>query len=123
MSPTFSIIFITCHLMMFLAFLCSRADQLIKWNWFCVFIPLFSLQFCIFVDVLSIIIRNRLSSSFSKLFKWFTYMFSLILLFGFEVLICLRLEYFKELMMFHILLPFWLLIVIVAIYLTSLLIK
>lgn len=116
MSPILSATLVSCFLIMFFSFLSTKIDQSVKWNWFIVFIPLFFLQTCFFIDNILLTIKNR-SISKIKLIKLFTFLISNILLLAFEILLCLKLEYFPSVKLSFVFIPFWLLSVFIIGYL------
>ena len=116
MSPILSATLVSFFLIMFFSFLSTKIDQSVKWNWFVVFIPLFFLQTCFFIDNILLTIKNR-SISKIKLIKLFTFLICNILLLAFEILLCLKLEYLPFVKLTYIFIPLWLLLIIIIGYL------
>ena len=116
MSPILSATLISCFTLIFFSFLTTRIDQSIKWNWFIVFIPLFFLQVCFLIDNLLLLIKNR-SISKLKLLKLMVFLVSNFLFLAFEILLCLKLEYFHFMRTTLVLIPVWILCFIIIAYL------
>lgn len=116
MSPILSIIVTTCLLIIFFSFLSARIDQSTNWKWFVIFIPLFILQSFYLMDAIFLIVKNRFTLNI-KLIKLITFFFCIILLFIFEILVCLRLDYYSNLKIGYILAPAWIIMIIQIIYL------
>lgn len=113
MSPIFSAILTSSLLIMFTSFLSTKIDQTVTWNWFLVFMPIFILQTFYLIDSLVLIVKKR------TLFHTYLYAFtlSLILIFAFETMLCLKLEYFPELMLTFVFIPIWVILIMLIIYL------
>jgi hypothetical protein len=120
MNPIFAAIFISIDLLIFSSFLNNRIDGSLKWNWFCVFIPLFFLQTLFLFNVVILFGRNYGCTSYNKfkLAKIFLLGLSLVFVFAFEILLCLKLEYYKEsLKLTYVFIPFWALLCICIVFL------
>jgi hypothetical protein len=108
MNPILSSIIIILLLTLYFAFLTVKIDQTVKWNWFIIFIPLFLLQFCFIIDSTILMIRNLLKSKREQSIKIILFLVSTILLYLFEILLCLKLEYyFQEIKLSFVFLPLW----------------
>lgn len=118
MSPIFSAILNTCSVIIFFAFLSTRIDNSIKWSWFLVFIPLFLLQTFYLIDCIFLIVKNRVTFN-SKLIKLIAFFICIILVFIFEILICLRLDYYPDLKLTYVLVPAWLVMLGAIVFLFS----
>lgn len=116
MSPILSATLISLNLIIFLSFLTTRIDQSIKWNWFLVFIPVFFLQFCFLIDTLILMVKNRFVFK-QKLVKLSSFLISIFLLFAFEILLCLKLEYYSDLKLTIVFIPLWVVFLKSVIYL------
>ena len=117
MSPILSTIVTTCLIILFFSFLSARIDQSTNWKWFVIFIPLFILQTFYLIDAIFLIVKNRFTLNI-KLIKLITFFFSIILVFTFEILVCIRLDYLvSSLKLGYILIPAWILMIIQMIYL------
>jgi hypothetical protein len=116
MSPILSTIVTTCLIITFFSFLSARIDQSTNWKWFVIFIPLFILQTFYLMDAIFLIVKNRFTLNI-KLIKLITFLFCIILLFIFEILVCLRLDYYSNLKIGYILIPAWIIMIIKIIYL------
>lgn len=118
MSPIFSTIITTSLLILFFSFLSTRIDQSTKWNWFIVFIPLYLLQAFFMIDTIFLLIKNSFSFN-TKFLKLFSFLICIILTFIFEILICLKLEYYSHLRLAYILTPAWIVMTFQIVYLLS----
>ena len=116
MSPILSATLISCFALIFFSFLTTRLDQSIKWNWFLVFIPLFCLQACFFIDNILLLVKNRFNSKL-KLLKLLAFLVANALLLTFEMLLCLKLEIYNSIKTSFIFIPIWILCLIVIAYL------
>lgn len=115
MTPILSTTLISFNLIIFLSFLSIRIDQTIKWNWFLVFIPVFFLKACFIADSIALIIRNRKSTRLRIFFLLF-YLICVFLMLAFEILLCLKLEYFPYLNCTYMFIPLWSLFIIFIVY-------
>ena len=118
MSPIFSAILNTCSVIIFFAFLSTRIENSIKWSWFLVFIPLFFLQTFYLIDCIFLIVKNRVTFN-SKLIKLIAFLICIILVFIFEILICLRLDYYPDLKFTYVMVPAWLVMLGAIVFLFS----
>ena len=118
MSPILSATLISCFTLIFFSFLTTRLDQSIKWNWFLVFVPMFFLQACFLIDNILLLVKNRYISKL-KLLKLTLFLVSNLLLLAFEILLCLKLEYFPHINTTFLFLPVWILCLIIIAYLFS----
>ena len=116
MSPIFSAIMTSCLLIMFTSFLSTKIDQTVKWNWFLVFLPAYMLQTFYLVDV--IIIISKKQAKF-KLLNLLTCFFCIILIFLFEILLCVKLEYSKDFKLVFVFIPIWIIFLVVIAYLLT----
>jgi hypothetical protein len=115
MSPILSAILISSFSIIFFSFVSTKIDQLIKWNWFVVFIPMFFLKFCFLIDCIVLMIKNRTKSKY-KIIKLSIFLLSILLALIFELLICFKLESYN-LKLSVAFTPFWLLCFILFGYL------
>lgn len=116
MSPILSAVITTGLIIIFLSFLSTRIDQSTKWNWFIVFIPIFLLQTFFLIDSIFLLIRNRFTFNI-KLLKLCSFFICVILLFVFEILICLKLEYYPGMRLAYVLTPAWIVMLFKIVYL------
>lgn len=116
MSPILSATVISCFVLMFFSFLTTRLDQSVKWNWFLVFTPLFFLQVCFFIDNVLLLVTNRGLSKL-KLLKLTLFLIGNFLFLSFEILLCLKLEYYHFIKSTFIFIPVWALCFIIIVYL------
>lgn len=113
MSPIFSAILTSSLLIMFTSFLSTKIDQTVTWNWFLVFMPIFMLQTFYLIDSIVLIFKKR------TLVQTYLYAFTLclMLIFAFEIMLCLKLEYFPGLKLTFVFIPIWVILSIMIIYL------
>ena len=124
MNPILSSIIIILFLILYFSFLTVKIDQTVKWNWFLVFIPLFLLQFCLCIDSVILIIRNAYKSRRKQLFKIVLFLSSILLLFIFEILLCLKLEYYQtQIKLTFVFIPLWVILINASVYVFRYLIK
>lgn len=107
MSPIFSAIITTCSVIIFFAFLTARIDNSTNWNWFLVFIPLFLIQTFYLIDCMFLMIKQRFKFN-SRLIKLSAFFICIILIYSFEILICVRLDYYPQLNLSYLFIPAWL---------------
>ena len=115
MTPILSTTLVSFNLIIFLSFLSTRVDNAIKWNWFLVFIPVFFLKICFIIDSVILLIKNRKSNRF-KISFFILSLISILLVFTFEILLCLKLENFPDLSNYYVFVPLWSLFLILLIY-------
>lgn len=123
MNPILSAILIVILTILFFSFLTIRIDNTVKWNWFIIFIPIFFLKFCFLIDVIVLIIRNAIRSKRVQIIKLIIFLISILLFYIFEILLCLKLEYYNHLKLTFVFIPLWLLLSIASVYLFRHLIK
>ena len=116
MNSILSAILTSSLLIIFLSFLSARIELSIKWNWFLVFIPLYFLQTCLLIDSIILIARNRANFKF-KLIKLISFLICFILIFSFEILLCLKLEYYPQLKLTFVFIPLWIIISFIIVFL------
>lgn len=114
MSPIFSALMTSSLLIMFISFISTKIDQTVNWNWFLVFMPLFMLQTFYLIDVVALISKRRIQL---KSLNLFAFAFGIVLIFSFEILLCLKLEYFLEWKLTFIFTPLWISFSMIIIYL------
>lgn len=102
--------------LVFLILLVLRLDRKVEWNWFLIFIPmwLFDSVVIIYITVNMIIhCKNEYRTSHHDLTMtrkgWF--MAAVILKLAFQVLLCLKNEYFNTIPLYYVMIPFWTLMV------------
>ena len=116
LSPIFSAVITSSLLIMFVSFLSARIDQTIKWNWLTVCTPIYLLQTCYMIDAVLILTRQRFAFKLKNL-NLASFVCGMILLFAFEILLCLKLEYFPTLQFTFVFIPVWLLFILLIVYL------
>jgi hypothetical protein len=117
MKPLLGSILIILFFILFLSFLTVKLDQTVKWNWFITFIPLFLLQLCFTIDSIILIVRNFMKSKREKSIKLTIFLSSILLLFIFEILLCLKLEYYQqEIKLTYVSIPLWLILSAASVY-------
>lgn len=117
MSPILAAILISISLTLFFLFLTLKIDHSIKWNWFFVFIPLFLLKFLMLFHSI-ILLKKRIRFKVThEILKIFVYILTIILTLAFEILICIKLEYYAFIKLTIVFVPLWVVILIVIIFL------
>jgi hypothetical protein len=117
MKPLLGSILIILFFILFFSFLTVKLDQTVKWNWFITFIPLFLLQLCFTIDSIILIVRNFMKSKREKSIKLTIFLSSILLLFIFEILLCLKLEYYhQEIKLTYVSIPLWLILSAASVY-------
>jgi hypothetical protein len=114
MSPMFSAVLTSSLFLMFLSFLSTKIEGTVTWNWFLVFLPLFMLQTFYLIDVVTLISKKSIQT---KSMSLFVCAFFLVLLFTFEILLCLKLEAYTQMKLTYIFIPLWTNFSIMIIYL------
>ncbi len=116
MSPMFSAAVTSSFMLVFFSFLSTKIDDTVKWNWFLVFLPLFIIQTFYLIDVIVLINKKPIQI---KSLGLFVCALCLVLMFTFEILLCLKLEsiYFNHMKLTYIFIPLWANILIIIIYL------
>ncbi len=114
MSPMFSAVLTSSLFLMFLSFLSTKIEGTVTWNWFLVFLPLFMLQTFYLIDVVTLISKKSIQT---KSMSLFVCAFFLVLLFTFEILLCLKLEAYTRMKLTYIFIPLWTNFSIMIIYL------
>ena len=105
-------------LLVFLILLVLRLDQKAIWNWFIIFIPMWLFDGIIIVYILFYMITHcktgwdRAEVSMVKK-VWF--LTAMILKLAFQVMLCLRLEYFPNFPLYYIMIPMWILLCAVCV--------
>lgn len=122
MSPILSASIISLIFILFFSFVSTRIDDSINWNWFLVFIPIFLLQLCFVIDCIILLIKNRVTNKV-KLYKLSLFLISILLIYAFEIGLCLRLENYLFIKTTYLFIPLWIVLLILLIYLFSKLIK
>ena len=124
MKPILASILIILFLILYFSFLTVKLEQTVKWNWFIIFIPLFLLQLCFTIDSIILIIRNFMKSKREQSVKITVFLSSILLLFIFEILLCLKLEYYQqEIKLTYVCIPLWLILSAASVYIFRNLIK
>lgn len=105
-------------LLLFSILLCLRLESRTHWNWFLIFVPFWVYDLILLVDALfNIFIRCRVDT-WSILFrnKNILLVLMVFLKIAGQILLCLKLEYkIPALQIYHVLLPFWLLLSILIV--------
>ncbi len=117
MTPVLSTVLIVLNLIIFFTFVTIKLDDTIDWNWFIIFVPVFFIKTVLFLDTLVLILKNRRKFKFSnKLLKLILFLTSIMLVFLFEILLCLNLEQYTQIKYIFIFLPLWLVFLLLSIY-------
>lgn len=101
-------------ILVFLIFLVLRLDRKVQWNWFLIFIPLWLFD-CIVLTytVFNMILHCKTGydrNDFTMLRKVWS-MVSVLLKMIFQVLLCMKLQYYPDTELHYVMFPFWILII------------
>lgn len=118
MSPIFSAIVTSGLLIIFSSFLSAKIDQTVKWNCFLVFLPAFMLQTFYLIDIIYTISKKQF-----KFFSLIMCALCIILIFLFEILVCLKLQYFSDIKLFFSFIPIWIIFFVMIYYLLKRMVK
>lgn len=102
--------------LVFLILMVLRLDRKVNWNWFLVFIPMWVFDAVVIIYITFKMIvhckngfdhRSDFNISVSR--KVF-YMCAVLLKLSFQVLLCMRLQYYRQIDLKYVMIPFWLLL-------------
>lgn len=99
-----------CLVAVFLILLTLRLDEKTEWDWFIIFIPVWIFDFKVAVFILFRIIshcKNRHDRSFMTMFQKLWYLLCVFLKVAFQILLCMKLQYYKEINWFFVMMPLW----------------
>lgn len=104
-------------LLLFFILLCLRLDERIRWNWFLIFLPMWLFDVVLTINALFNIVMHCKHDNFSDLPKVKNSVVLLVIILKIvsQIMICLKLEYKLNLTLYHVLIPFWLLLPVVII--------
>lgn len=105
-------------LLMFFILLCLRLEARIHWNWFLIFLPMWIYDLILLIDALFNISLRCKHDTIKNLFKNKNILLIAVvfLKIAAQVTLCLKLEYkHLNLQLYHVLLPFWILIPILIV--------
>jgi len=100
-------------LTLFLILLIVRLDGRSDWNYFLVFIPMWIFDVKLFTFLIVKIYQNSrrrngpIENMMVVLRKRAVYMISVLLKIAFQILLCIKLQYYSEMSMFIVMIPFW----------------
>lgn len=123
MRPILASTIITLFSLVFLSLLTAKLNTTsVFWNWFLVFIPLFILQVFYLIELIINLFRREFH--FDTNYKqYILIILCILLLFAFEFLLCLKLEYFEtQIKLTYVFVPLWLVLFIICVYLVKVLI-
>lgn len=108
----------TCFsLLAFLILLALKLDKKVKWNWFLVFIPMWIFDAVIVIYITFKMIaqcKNRYNSGQVSMTRKVCYMSFVLLKMSFQVILCMKLEYYnEEISMYYAMVPFWMFFIFV----------
>jgi len=96
--------------LVFFILLVLRLDEKVTWNWFLIFSPMW-----LFDSVVTIFITFKMIVHCKNGYERLTmkrkiyYMFSVFLKLSFQVLLCMRLEYYSIIDLHYVMIPLWIL--------------
>lgn len=97
----------------FLILLTLRLDEKTDWDWAIIFIPMWVFDFKLIMFIVFRIIthcRNGHDRSFTTMYVKCWYLFCVLLKVTFQVLLCVRLQYYNKMSWFYIMIPLWILL-------------
>lgn len=106
-------------LLLFFILLCLRLDGRINWNWFLIFLPMWLYDLVLSFDAGFNIIMHCKHQGIKELVKNKHNLLILIIILKIaaQIMICLKFEYKSlSIMLYHVLIPFWLLLPTLIIY-------
>jgi len=117
MNPIILTFLTPVALIIFLSLVLNRIQQP-NWSWFSVFVPLMAIQAAYLVDAIVMIVRKRGNGSAHRIHLAKLVMFALcaVLLFVFEIMLCLKLEYLPALKMTYICIPIWVVLAVLIVF-------
>lgn len=113
-------------LLVFLIILSLRLETRTHWNWFLIFLPMWVFDAILLIDALFHIFVICKHGNPLTIFKNenITLIVVALLKIAAQIIICLKLEYESlQLSMYHVLIPFWILLPVLIINVTMTLIK
>lgn len=101
-------------LLLFFILLCLRLEGRIHWNWFLIFLPMWIYDLILSIDsVFHLFICRCRTKNLYKSKELFSFISVVLLIIG-KTILGLHLEYkFLQLKLVHVLIPFWILLVII----------
>lgn len=105
-------------LLLFFILLCLQLDGRIQWNWFLIFLPIWVYDVILLIDGLFNIIIHCKNDNLKHIVKNKNNVLLLVIILKIiaQIMICLKLEYkILHVSMYHVLIPFWLLLPILVI--------
>lgn len=106
-------------LLMFVILLVLRLDERVKWNWFLIFLPMW-----IFDGILIVYItfymgshcKNGFDTNDQTMGRKVAFLAGMFLKLSFQVLLCLRLQYYTaELNLYYVMIPAWILLIVLIV--------
>jgi FlaA1/EpsC-like NDP-sugar epimerase len=123
MRPILASSIITFFSLFFLGLLTAKLNTTsVSWNWFIVFIPLFILQVFYLIELTLNLIRSQFDFH-SKNKQFILIIVCILLIYAFEFLLCLKLEYFNiQIKLTYVFIPLWLVLILICAYLMKILV-
>lgn len=104
-------------LLVFSILLCLRLESRARWNWFLIFVPMWIYDLILLIDALFNIFIFCRRDNGGNLFKNKNILLVAVVFLKIagQILVCLKLEYNLILQIYHVLIPFWLLLSILIV--------
>ncbi|KAJ8942770.1 hypothetical protein NQ318_002930 [Aromia moschata] len=105
-------------LLIFFILLCLRLEARTHWNWFLIFLPMWIYDLILLIDALFNIFIRCKHENIRNLFKNKNILLVAVVLLKIaaQITLCLKLEYAAlNLQLYHVLLPFWILLPILIV--------
>ncbi len=117
MAPIHRALFSWFMFLVFVILLVLRLDDKAIWNWFIIFIPMWIFDSIILVYIMFYMIthckihydRNDMTMARKV---WF--LVAMIFKLAFQILICISLEYGRNLALYYVMIPAWLLMIVIC---------
>ena len=101
-------------MLVFFILLVLRLDKKAMWNWFIIFIPMWIFDLIITIFIIFKMImhcKNGYDTNDMTMGRKVWFMFCVMLKLSFQVILCARLQYFNNVPLYYIMIPFWLLLI------------
>ncbi|ESO85294.1 hypothetical protein LOTGIDRAFT_195820 [Lottia gigantea] len=102
-------------ILVFLILLVLRLEYKVTWNWFLIFIPLWLFD-CVVLLYITINMIRHCRRGFDRndvsMRRKVYYMTAVLLKMTFQILLCLRFEYFNFISLYMAMIPFWVLLTV-----------
>jgi hypothetical protein len=107
-------LFTWCVALVFVIALVLRLEAKVLWNWFIIFIPLWIFDSLILIYLMFQMIthcKNGYDRNELTMVRKVWFLTALTLKLGFQVFLCIRLQYFQQVPLYYVMLPLWLLLI------------